>query len=135
MVDSSAVKLPQRSFAPADMYLNGVRVPDDPLVITPAIRAAILGGAFETREKLDRLLLHRPGEAPQPQPLPEIPLKDRKGALATFARWIATDRVPEGASTGRDNLMSLALKLAAIRSAAQGGARVRIKDMLEENAA
>lgn len=42
--------LPQRSFAPADMYLNGVRVPDDPLVITPAIRAAILGGAFETRE-------------------------------------------------------------------------------------
>lgn len=50
MVDSSLSVLPQRSFASADIFINGVCVPHDPAVITPAIRAAMLGGAFETRE-------------------------------------------------------------------------------------
>lgn len=92
-------------------------------------------GAFAEREKLDRLLLHRPGRPPEPMPLPEMPLKDRKGALDAFARWIRTGVAPEGASTGRDNCRSLALKLAAIRSAANGGAAVPIDAILEETAA
>lgn len=50
MVDSYAEMLPQKSFPVTDLFLNGVCVPHDPTVITPAIRAAMLGGSFETRE-------------------------------------------------------------------------------------
>ena len=38
-------------------------------------------GAFEEREKLDRVTLHRPGEPPEAMPLTEMPRKDRRGAL------------------------------------------------------
>ena len=89
-------------------------------------------GAFEDREKLDRLTLHRPGEPPEAVRLPGMQCKDRKGALDAFARWIRDGEPPEGASTATDNLKSLALMFAAIRSARQGGARVRIADVLEE---
>jgi predicted dehydrogenase len=89
-------------------------------------------GAFEQREQLDRLILHRPGEPPEPMPLPDMPYKDRKGALDAFARWIQDGRPPEGASSASDNLNSLALMLAAIRSARQGGVAVRVADLLEE---
>jgi predicted dehydrogenase len=89
-------------------------------------------GAFEDRETLDRLTLHRPGRAAEPVPLPEMPCKDRKGALDAFARWIREGRPPEGASTATDNLKSLALMFAAIRSARQGGVPVRVADLLEK---
>jgi predicted dehydrogenase len=89
-------------------------------------------GAFEEREKLDRVILHRPDEPPDAVPLPEMPCKDRKGALDAFARWIRDGRPPEGASTATDNLSSLALMFAAIRSARQGGAPVRLADVRED---
>ena len=89
-------------------------------------------GAFEEREKLDRLILHRPGEPPETMPLPDMPCKDRKGALDAFARWIQGGSTPEGASTATDNLHSLAAMFAAIRSARQGGVPVRVADVLEE---
>lgn len=89
-------------------------------------------GAFQEREKLDRLTLYRPGRPPEPGKLPEMPFKDRRGALADFARWVREGEPPEGASTAEDNLRSLALMLAAIRSARRGGAAVRIEDMLNE---
>ena len=88
-------------------------------------------GAIEDREKLDHLTLHRPGEPPQALPLPDMPGKDRKGALDAFARWIRQGRPPEGASTATDNLKSLAVRFAAIRSARQGGVPVRLADVLE----
>ena len=88
-------------------------------------------GAFEKREKLDRMILHRPDEPPQTVPLPDMPCKDRKGALDVFARWIRKRKPPEGASTATDNLKSLAVMFAAIRSARQGGAPVRVADLLE----
>jgi predicted dehydrogenase len=89
-------------------------------------------GAFEQRERLDRLVLHRPGRGPEPCRLPEMPLKDRIGALADFAAWIRTGAAPEGASTAMDNLESLALMIGAIRSAREDGRRVWIEDVLEE---
>jgi predicted dehydrogenase len=89
-------------------------------------------GAFEQREQLDRLILHRPDEPPAAVPLPEMSCKDRKGALDAFARWIRDGGPPEGASTATDNLNSLALMLAAIRSARQGGVAIRVADLLEE---
>jgi predicted dehydrogenase len=89
-------------------------------------------GAFKERETLDRLVLHQPGSAGKPVPLPAMPLKDRKGALADFARWIADAAPPEGASAAEDNLGSLALMEAAIRSARAGGRPLAVADVLEE---
>jgi predicted dehydrogenase len=91
-------------------------------------------GAFEERETLDRLTLHRPGRRPERARLPDMPLKDRHGALADFARWVEDGgEPPEGASTAEDNLRSLALMFAAIRSARDGGVPVRIEDVLKES--
>jgi predicted dehydrogenase len=89
-------------------------------------------GAFGARERLDRLILHRPGAPPETVTLPEMPCKDRKGALDAFARWIRDGATPEGASGAADNLMSLALMFAAIRSARQEGIRVRVEEVLKE---
>jgi predicted dehydrogenase len=89
-------------------------------------------GAFEDREKVDRLTLYRPDRPPERPRLPAMPCKDRKGALADFARWIEEGRPPEGVSSADDNLKSLALMFAAIRSAGEGGAPVRIADLLAE---
>jgi predicted dehydrogenase len=89
-------------------------------------------GAFEQRETLDRLVLHRPGEPAAPATLPEMPCKDRKGALDAFARWIRDGAPPADASTAADNQRSLALMLGAIRSAQAGGIAVRLDEVLEE---
>ena len=63
-----------------------------------------------------------------------MPFKDRRGALHDFARWVREGGPPEGASTAEDNLKSLALMVAAIRSARAGGRPVRIDDVLAEEA-
>jgi predicted dehydrogenase len=87
-------------------------------------------GAFEDRETLDRLTLHRPGAPPETLRLPKMRCKDRMGALGAFARWTREGGPPDGASTATDNLKSLALMFAAIRSARHDGATVRVADVL-----
>jgi predicted dehydrogenase len=89
-------------------------------------------GAFEQREGLDRVILHRPGAPPETAVLPEMPCQDRKGGLDAFARWIRDGEAPEGASSAADNLMSLALMLAAIRSARRDGITIRVDEILKE---
>jgi predicted dehydrogenase len=89
-------------------------------------------GAFAEREKADRLILHRPGAPAEAAALPEMPCKDRMGALDAFARWIREGEPPAEASTAADNLQSLALMFAAIRSARQGGVAVRMEEVLGE---
>jgi predicted dehydrogenase len=89
-------------------------------------------GAFEERETRDHLTLYRPDRPPERPRLPAMPCKDRKGALADFARWIEEGQPPGGISSADDNLKSLALMFAAIRSASEGGAPVRIADLLAE---
>ncbi len=89
-------------------------------------------GAFDQREKFDRLTFYQPGHRPEKPKLPEMPLKDRAGALAAFARWIAAGKAPEAISSAEDNLKSLALMFAAIRSAMEDGRPVPIAEIFEE---
>lgn len=53
-------------------------------------------------------------------PLPAVPHLDRAGALAAFVDAVRAGTEPE--SSGRENLPSLALALAAVRSAGEGRA-------------
>jgi predicted dehydrogenase len=89
-------------------------------------------GAFEEREKLDRLTVYRPDRPPAEARLPEMPCRDRKGALEAFARWVRSGKPPEGVSSALDNQKSLALMFAAIRSAREGGLPIRIAEVLSE---
>jgi predicted dehydrogenase len=89
-------------------------------------------GAFEERDKLDRVTLYRPGQRPERVRLPAMPCRDRMGALDAFAAWIRDGRPPAGISSAEDNLASLALMFAAIRSAEHGGQSVAITDILAE---
>ena len=50
--------------------------------------------------------------------LPEVALRDRQGSLNAFVQAICTGQEPE--SSGRDNLHTLALALAAVESATSG---------------
>jgi predicted dehydrogenase len=92
-------------------------------------------GAFEEQNKLDRLTLYRPERRPEKVRLPKLPGMDRMGALAAFAAWVRDGQPPEGVSSGADNLGSLGLMSAAIRSARDGGRQVRIADILAEASA
>lgn len=92
-------------------------------------------GAFENRDEIDRLTLYRPERQPEQVRLPAMPCKDRTGALAAFARWVADGRPPAGVSSAEDNLNSLALTFAAIRSARASGRPVAIADILAETTA
>lgn len=84
-------------------------------------------------DKTDRLeaesvIVRRRGEAPKAMDLPSPDLFDRLGVLDAFVAAIARGDVSAaataGLSTGRDNIHSLAIRDAAIRSAADGGAPV-----------
>jgi predicted dehydrogenase len=89
-------------------------------------------GAFDQREKFDRLTLYVPDRRPKKPKLPDMPFKDRAGALAAFAGWIATGEAPDAISSAEDNLKSLALMFAAIRSAREDGRPVPIAEIFEE---
>lgn len=56
--------------------------------------------------------------------LPELPLIDQAGSLGEFAAAITAGREPE--SSGRENLGSLALALAAVESSRREGERVAL---------
>ena len=88
-------------------------------------------GALAERETQDRVVIHLPGQPPSLAELPDLSLKDRKGALHAFARWVEGDEEVEGLSTGADNLRSLALMLAAVRSAGDNGRAVPVEELLE----
>lgn len=89
-------------------------------------------GAGATRESIDQLRLYGSEGALGEAALPPLPLMDRKGSLDAFARWVDGAASPDGLSTGEDNLRSLALMFAAIRSAGLGGAPVRVAELLAE---
>ena len=77
----------------------------------------------------DRVEVRELGTAsPRTLPLPPVPDLDRAGALAAFVDAVRTGSEPE--SSGRENLPSLALALAAVRSAGEGRA-VRLDEFLE----
>ncbi|MCL6608340.1 MAG: Gfo/Idh/MocA family oxidoreductase [Geminicoccaceae bacterium] len=88
-------------------------------------------GNAGARLSADRLAIRRPGEPAEPVPLEPVPFPDRAGTIAAFAEAILAGEPPAGFPTGADNLASLATVAAAVRSAARGGARVRIAELLE----
>jgi predicted dehydrogenase len=69
------------------------------------------------------------GGAARPVELPPIAALDRAGALAAFVDAIRTGVEPE--TSGRRNLLTLALTLAAIRSATERR-RVAVAELLED---
>lgn len=77
----------------------------------------------------DRLRRRTPGGAAIPVELPPVAALDRAGALAAFVDAIRTGTEPE--TSGRRNLPTLALTLAAIRSATERR-RVAVADLLED---
>ncbi len=78
----------------------------------------------------DRVELFATAETKAAAPLVETAFTDRAGALADFAEWVRTGKAAPGLSTGRDNLHSLALMHAAMRSAAEGGRLVAIAEVM-----
>ncbi len=70
------------------------------------------------RARSERASVHTLGGEEQPVELPTVRHVDRAGSLEEFARAIREGREPE--SSGRDNLLSLAITAAAIQSAASG---------------
>lgn len=54
---------PDDARASGDLTLAGVAIPDDPRVLTPAIRAAISGGGFEAAEARQIPHIVRPGDS------------------------------------------------------------------------
>jgi predicted dehydrogenase len=88
-------------------------------------------GSAPDRLSTERLAIRRPGGEIEPQPLPPWPDHDRRGVLKAFVQAIRTGVEPPWFSAGSDNLRSLALVDACRASAREGGAPVRIADVLE----
>ncbi len=67
------------------------------------------------------VMLSQKAAAPSPLPVPPLEPLDAAGVLAAFAQAIRTGQEPPLLSTALDNIGTLALALAAVRSAAEGG--------------
>jgi predicted dehydrogenase len=80
------------------------------------------GRASMTSGDGDRLVVTRDGAEPEEVALPDLPAVDRAGVLREFVAAVRAGREPE--CSGRDNLGTLGLSLAAIESAVRGGAPV-----------
>ena len=78
------------------------------------------GGSGDTSG--DRMVLRPLGGAEQDVPLDPMPLFGRAGTLDAFARTVRGETPPGWAATAVDNLGTLRLMEATIRSAANGGA-------------
>lgn len=70
----------------------------------------------------ERVTVQAAGGEAREVALPELPLIDQAGSLAEFADAVRSGREPE--SSGRENLGSLALALAAVQSSERDGERV-----------
>jgi predicted dehydrogenase len=77
----------------------------------------------------DRVRLRPPGGRARAVTLPSVASLDRAGVLTAFSEAVRAGAEPE--SSGRDNLGTLAVTLAAIRSA-EGGRRVVLTELHDE---
>jgi len=87
-------------------------------------------GDAQHRLAKDRLAVAGEDGVFEARALPEIRYFDRAGTTAALAAAITTGEAPPRFSSGRDNIASLALVDASARSAAAGGAPVRLADVL-----
>lgn len=87
-------------------------------------------GNQEVRLTADRLAVRPLGGAVEEQEMAPLRHFDRAGTTAAIAAAIGNGTPPPFFSSGRDNLGSLALVEASIRSAAEGGKPVRLDSVL-----
>ncbi len=80
--------------------------------------------AWSVRPEHTMVVSQRAG-APEPLPVPPLETLDAAGVLRAFAQAARTGERPPWLSTAEDNIGTLALTLAAIRSASEGGRPVR----------
>jgi predicted dehydrogenase len=78
-------------------------------------------GRGDKAGEADAVTVRPRGKSPRRLELPDMPYRDRIGALAAFAACLRTGAEPP--TSGRDNLASLGLTLAAIEAAAAGQPR------------
>jgi predicted dehydrogenase len=90
------------------------------------------GGDRTNLTRHDALTIGRIGGEPRPVALKPMPLPGRSGVLAAFAKALRSGVEPPLFSSGRDNIHTLAVVEAALRSAATGGATVRLADVKPE---
>ena len=76
--------------------------------------------------KRDRVAIKRPNAEIEEVVLPAMPLHDRAGVLAALAQTLRTGIEPPYFPSGAVNLGTLAMIEAALKSAGQGGASVRL---------
>jgi predicted dehydrogenase len=81
------------------------------------------------RGVVDRLRLRTAGGSARPVVLPDVPALDRAGALAAFVEAVRSGSEPE--TSGRRNVPTLALTIAAIRSATERR-RVVVSELLAD---
>lgn len=79
--------------------------------------------------KRDRVQIQRPNAQIEEIELPTMPLYDRSGVLAAFAQTIRTGVEPLFFPSGRTNVSTLAIVEASLKSAASGGASVRLDSL------
>ena len=80
--------------------------------------------AWSVRPEHTMVVSQRAG-APEPLPVPPVETLDAAGVLRAFAQVVRTGERPPRLSTAEDNIGTLALTLAAIRSASEGGRPLR----------
>jgi predicted dehydrogenase len=82
----------------------------------------VIGFAARGAPLPDAVTIHTADGSARPVPLLAVPATDRAGTLAAFAQAVATGRAPADFSDAADNVATLAVCFAAMRSAAAGGA-------------
>lgn len=78
------------------------------------------------RHAQDKFELHTPRNDLKAEAFEPLAFEDRAGALAAFVGAVDRGEMPATLSTAQDNLKSLALMFAAIRSAEAGGVLIEI---------
>jgi hypothetical protein len=77
-------------------------------------------------DRHDRMFIQRLNSEPENIDLQLMPKTDRKGVLHAFAETIQSGTAPSFFPSGRDNIATLSIVEAAIRSSLQGGASTQI---------
>lgn len=91
---------------------------------------ACRGDAGSNRSAVDWATLRPIGQEKQQLPLDDLPFYDRAGTVAGLAEAVRTGTMPPYFSSGADNLHSLALVKACVRSNNEGGAWIHPRDLL-----
>jgi predicted dehydrogenase len=91
----------------------------------------VIGFASRGAPLPDQVTLHAADGTTRPVPLLPVPALDRAGTLTAFAHAVTTGHIPADFTGADDNVRTLALCFASMRSAASGGAWIDLAAMGE----